>query len=77
MWMKKSKDGKDMKTNSAISNGTLPSNTRPKQPFADRTKNRSFNDREVVNGNMKPAPSGINARIPKANIDLALYFIAS
>ncbi|PSS17767.1 Protein WVD2-like [Actinidia chinensis var. chinensis] len=75
MWMKKNNDGKDMKTTSAISNGTLPSNTRPKQPFADRTKNRSFNDREVVGGNMKPAPSGINARVPKQSgkVDAASF----
>ncbi|XP_057478918.1 protein WVD2-like 5 isoform X2 [Actinidia eriantha] len=66
MWVKKSKDGKDMKTTSAISNGTLPSNTHPKQAFADRTKNRSFNDKEVADSNTKPAPSGINARVPKS-----------
>ncbi|CAL5431426.1 unnamed protein product [Camellia sinensis] len=64
-WVKKSKDGKDMETTSAHSNGSLASNSCPKQPFALRTMGRSFNDREVIDSNSKPRPALINARIPK------------
>ncbi|KAL7181896.1 hypothetical protein ACSBR1_040748 [Camellia fascicularis] len=64
-WVKKSKDGKDMETTSAHSNGSLASNSCPKQPFALRTMGRSFNDRELIDSNSKPRPALINARIPK------------
>ncbi|KAA8521571.1 hypothetical protein F0562_012244 [Nyssa sinensis] len=56
-WMKKSKDGKDAVTTSAISNGSLPLNSHPKQPFSLNTKNRSFNDRQAADSDSKPAPT--------------------
>ncbi|CAL5440257.1 unnamed protein product [Camellia sinensis] len=59
--VRKSKDGKDMETASALPNGSLASNSRPKQSITLGTKSRSFNDREVADSNSKP----INARIPK------------
>ncbi|KAL7166096.1 hypothetical protein ACSBR2_036884 [Camellia fascicularis] len=59
--VRKSKDGKDMETASALPNGSLASNSCPKQSITLGTKSRSFNDREVADSNSKP----INARIPK------------
>ncbi|GMQ03115.1 hypothetical protein CsSME_00049047 [Camellia sinensis var. sinensis] len=50
-----------METASALPNGSLASNSRPKQSTTLGTKSRSFNDREVADSNSKP----INARIPK------------
>uniref|UniRef100_A0A5B7ADV6 TPX2 C-terminal domain-containing protein n=1 Tax=Davidia involucrata TaxID=16924 RepID=A0A5B7ADV6_DAVIN len=64
-WVKKSKDGKDAVTTSAISNGSLASNSHPKQPFSLRTKNRSFSDRQAADSSSKPAPALINAHPSK------------
>ncbi|KAL3497383.1 hypothetical protein ACH5RR_040115 [Cinchona calisaya] len=41
--LKKSKDGKDELTISGVANGTLASESHPKQPYA-RSKSKSFND---------------------------------
>ncbi|KAL6985271.1 hypothetical protein U1Q18_018648 [Sarracenia purpurea var. burkii] len=65
MVVQKSNAGKGMATNSALSNGSLASKSRPKQLFALGTKNRSFNNKEVADGNSKRIPAVINARIPK------------
>ncbi|KAK3043728.1 hypothetical protein RJ639_001924 [Escallonia herrerae] len=56
-WLKKSKDGKDMKKTVAASSGSLAADSRPKQPFALRSKNTLFNDRQVSGKNSKPAPT--------------------
>ncbi|GMQ03116.1 hypothetical protein CsSME_00049047 [Camellia sinensis var. sinensis] len=53
-----------METASALPNGSLASNSRPKQSTTLGTKSRSFNDREVADSNSKP----INARIPKTKL---------
>ncbi|KAL6980201.1 hypothetical protein U1Q18_021845 [Sarracenia purpurea var. burkii] len=56
--VKRGKDGKDTRTTtSALSNGALASSP---QPFADRTKDRSFSNREVTDSNSQPTLSGIN-----------------
>uniref|UniRef100_A0A5B7ACT4 TPX2 C-terminal domain-containing protein n=1 Tax=Davidia involucrata TaxID=16924 RepID=A0A5B7ACT4_DAVIN len=55
-WVKKSKDGKNSETTSAVSNGSFASNSHPKHSFALGTKSRSFNDRQVADINSKPAP---------------------
>ncbi|KAK2979122.1 hypothetical protein RJ640_021125 [Escallonia rubra] len=56
-WLKKSKDGKDMQKAVAASSGSLAADSRPKQPFALRSKNTLLNDRQVSGKNSKPAPT--------------------
>ncbi|XP_058200675.1 protein WVD2-like 6 isoform X1 [Rhododendron vialii] len=63
--VKKGKDGKGVETNTADSNGSLASNSHPKQSFALGTKSGSFNDREVADRNSKPTPVPIHARVTK------------
>ncbi|CAK9181357.1 unnamed protein product [Ilex paraguariensis] len=60
-WTKKSKERKDVKTASAVSNGSAASDSHAKQPFAMRTKSRSFNDHQAADRNSKPTPPIINA----------------
>ncbi|PSS11160.1 Protein WVD2-like [Actinidia chinensis var. chinensis] len=60
--VRKSKEGKGIETNSSLSNSSLASNSRPKQPLAVGTKNKPFN--EVADSNSKPT-SAVNTRIHK------------
>ncbi|GFS42688.1 TPX2 (targeting protein for Xklp2) protein family [Actinidia rufa] len=60
--VRKSKEGKGIETNSSLSNSSLASNSRPKQPLAVGTKNRPFN--EVADSNSKPT-SAVNTHIHK------------
>lgn len=66
--VKMGKDGKDVETNTADANGSLASNSHPKQSFSLGTKSRPFNDREVADRNSKPTPVPIHARVNKVNI---------
>ncbi|KAM7513271.1 hypothetical protein LguiB_012146 [Lonicera macranthoides] len=55
--VKKSKNGKDVQTTSAVSSSLSASDSRPKQPFPLRTKGASSNDRQIAGNNSKPAPA--------------------
>lgn len=69
--VKKSKDGKDMEK-TALPNGSLASNSRPKEPLSHATKSRPSNGKEVCT-NSKPSPAKVYVRVPQVNIDLALF----
>lgn len=75
--VKKSKDGKDMETTSALPIGSSASNSRPKEPLSHATKSRSSNGKEVSGINSKPAPAKVYVWVPQVNIDLALFLFPS
>lgn len=61
--VKMTKNGKDMES-STLSNGSLASNSRPKQPLAPKTKNKPLIDKGATQGNSKPALT-VNNRVAK------------
>ncbi|XP_058222670.1 protein WVD2-like 5 isoform X2 [Rhododendron vialii] len=67
--LKKSKDGKDMETTSALPNGSSASNSRPKEPLSHATKSRSSNGKVVSGINSKPAPTKVYVRLPKESVN--------
>lgn len=67
--LKKSKNGKDVQTTSAVSSSLSASDSRPKQPFPLRTKGASSNDRQIAGNNSKPAPALSKAHQSKVSVD--------
>ncbi|KAF7139353.1 hypothetical protein RHSIM_Rhsim07G0157700 [Rhododendron simsii] len=67
--VKKSKDGKDMETTSALPIGSSASNSRPKEPLSHATKSRSSNGKEVSGINSKPAPAKVYVWVPQVSVN--------
>lgn len=65
---KKNKDG-DESQSTSVSRVSVGSDSRPKQPFALRTKNTALNDRQISDSNSKPTPIQIKARVSKVLLD--------
>ncbi|XP_052209016.1 protein WVD2-like 6 isoform X2 [Diospyros lotus] len=68
--MLKKKDPKGTDTNSSPSNGSLASDSHPKQSFALGMRSKSTNDREVSDSKSKPTPN-IRTTKPSGKCDAA------
>ncbi|CAK9170398.1 unnamed protein product [Ilex paraguariensis] len=65
MLVKKSKDGKEVQTYSSGSNGSVASDSHPKQPLALKAKSRSFIDRQAADRYSKTMPALISGHPSK------------